>query len=405
MGKGICSSVKPDTTLPAGKMAVLSKDNVPTRGFYKDAVKGDLSRPSVKEGKTSTRCFKFSNVAIDTCGPLNNARRADSFGGSKLVDDFQKSAAFTGDNVDRSAAIGCRNRNKVRCGNHAVVRQEVPRPSSTPFSAGKLKKPLASPKRRRKRSRSNSETARDPDMHKFMEFWISGKTGANRHSKSTKKKSGTRKKVKVSADNGVEFDYKVLDTVDRSFVVPESCFFPSVKRVGAEKVMTGAEKEFSGDPISLMIKEAVVQWLSRFIGAIKTASRRSVPGKGDMIVSNDRDLLHMDAMRRLHAALPKRPSFRPHPDPKTIFADHVYSALPLLLDDARVVSKSQYDPMRQRLIRFMECYGQGPARTPRKNTLLCIPSFYLSMSRAQSFRKQTLQRIALAQLNVRLLHV
>jgi hypothetical protein len=195
------------------------------------------------------------------------------------------------------------------------------------------------------------------------------------------------------------FKLELVKTISTPPLVPDAEMFPQLRRCHQNKPGLQAQKsvDFSADEITSIIVRATVKWLGRVLTAIKVASNRSAPGPHDHVTSDDRALLHFDAMYRTQRALEQRPPFKALKNPSCIFVDHVYAALPLLLDDPLVVPFGWSDPIRCRLILFMEVFGRDQARERRKTTLLRIPAYDPCGPHVLDSRKRMRQTHALRQ--------
>lgn len=348
---------------------------------------GNIFRQSLASVKcdTDTGRSQLSNTAKNPCGPSNNARGRSSDEISELVDDLNQVTDFSGNNSDGNAGAVDGNSNKVRCRDKLIGAKRKPRSASASFTS------CTSSRRSRKRSRSYSEGCRNDVGRGCIDNWLIRKPRAHGHDKAKKK----RKRLAKSARG---FALEILKTVQPISLTNDCELFP-VARLTRRRTepLSQLPVDFNADEITSIIVRAAVKWIARLLHAIKIASRRTVPGCDDLVYSDDRRLLHFEAMRRHCTIFDLRPAFRSLPNPKCLFSDHVYAALPLLFDDPTIVPLGRSDPIRCRLIKFMEFYGQVQDHKQRRTTSLRIPSYDLFSPHVQNFQAKMRQNFVLRQ--------
>ena len=347
------------------------------------------------QGDADARRLDLADLALGGGGPPDDARQPSTHNVPQLVGDFDKMARPTGNSSDRCSSLADGNGDKVRRRHKLPSSKRKPRSASTSDAVVG-----AGLERRGKRRRAHSESGGGGPNAAFIDRWLAGKPGTYGHSKdkkrARKRKRSERKRLLIQGARG--FKLEILKTVSTPTLVPDTEMFPQVRRrrVGT-KPTEPKSVDFNADQITSIVVRATVKWLGRILGAIRTASQRSAPGPLDLVVSDDRALLHYDAMRRQQCAFEQRPAFKALKNPACLFPDHVYAALPLLFDDPRIIPLGRNDPIRCRLMLFMEVFGQVQARERRRTTLLKIPSYDLCGPRALDSRKRMRQNHALRQ--------
>lgn len=394
------SVVKPKTTSDALQVPDATKVDDTRRDAHDCTVKRELS--ATAECNTGARGLDFSDSTLCARRPFDHAGQSRSDHVPQLIGNLDKQAGSAGDNRNGGRIGPSGDCNKMRRRDKSVGIKRKPRSASTSdvgFGSGL--------ERSRKRRRTNSESCGGSTNAAFIDQWLSGKPRTHGHVEGTLKPTKKKKKVKSERKRKLiqgarRFKLEVVDTVSTPSLKSDAEMFPCVYRPPkrrAVKTTNDKSVDFKADKITSMIVRAAVKWLGRVIGAIKVASKRSMPGPDDLIVSDDRALLHFDAMRRNQCAFEKRPAFRALENPRCLFSDHIYAALPLLFDDPSIIPRGRGDPIRCRLLSFMELYGQVRDRGRRKTTLLKIPAYDPCGSRVQDSRKRMRQNYVLRQVH------
>jgi len=381
---------KADAALAAGQVAGAPEHE--RAGGGTDDGGATRDRTAAVERHADAGGVELSDAAVDARGPPHNAGGGGTDPVAQLVHRLDQVARAAGDGDDRGDAGADGDGRKVRRRHRSSGRKRKPRAASAsgPTLAGGGAAACG------KRRRAHSEGGGHPGKVRnrdggFMDRWLAGKPRADRHAPADKRGARRAKKKRLAA-GAAGLDLGVVSTLPGVVLRSDAEMWPlAPERVSAAASAatrpSGAggrllQGNFNDDAVTRVVVAATVKWLGRFLRAVQTASRRTAPGPGDIVVSDDRRAIHFAAMRHTESALLQRPAYRPHPNPREVFPDHVYAALPLLFDDPGIVPRQapvgRPQPwLRRRLFEFMVMYGQGRHPEPRKSTAFRIPAYAL----------------------------